>query len=651
MLVSLENINKFYNGNQILKNINLTIEDNDRIGLIGVNGCGKSTLLKLITQIEDYDKIDGIDSSISVARDKTIGFLKQNSGLDNNRTIQEEMMLTFSSLLEVSARMRELEQLMAEYNASGDKLNYEKASNEYAQKSAYFEAREGYLIDVKIKTILNGMGFESTPTDRLIHTLSGGEKTRLALAKLLLESPDLLILDEPTNHLDFKTLIWLEGYLSTYKGALLIVSHDRYFLDKICTRICEIERGCLTSFKGNYSNYLVLKEQLVERQLKEYEQQQAKIAELNDYIQKNKVRASTANMAKSRERQLEKIELIEKPISYHKKSKIKLEYDIVPPKDILKVSNLEVKVGKGEHEKVLIPSFNLEVLRGEKVAIIGSNGIGKSTILKYILNKSPRDKGTVEWARNVKTSYFEQENSHLNFNNTVLEEIHRRYPRETEQSMRDLLAKVLLTGENVFKPVKVISGGERAKLCFAIMMNERANVLILDEPTNHLDLSTKEVLEEALYEYDGTIIFVSHDRYLLNKIATRIIEITPDSVNEYKGNFDFYAEEKQEEELQQQKIIEQQKNEKQKAKALENNTKVYRSKEQRAQDVKRKNEIKALEVEIDELQEKINSLEQELLLPEVYSDYQIMTEKCNQLEEFKNIMSEKFDLWTELCEE
>ncbi len=645
MLVNLENINKFYNGNQILKNISFTIEYNDRIGLIGINGCGKSTLLKIITQIEDYDKLNDIESTFAVSRNKTIGFLRQNSGLDNTRTIQEEMIQTFSSLLDIHERMRELVDLIAQYNSEGNKAEYEKASHEYAEKSAYFEACEGYLIEVKIKTILNGMGFGNIPTDRLIKTLSGGEKTRLALAKLLLENPDLLILDEPTNHLDFDTLVWLEGYLSTYKGALLIVSHDRYFLDKICTRICEIERGKLTSFKGNYSSYLVIKEQLVERQIKEYEQQQLQIADLNDYIQKNKVRASTAKMAKSREHQLEKIELLERPITTYKTSKIKLEYDIVPPKDILKVKGLLVKVGKNDKEKVLVPSFNLEVKRGEKVAIVGPNGIGKSTILKYLLNRISREKGRIEWAMNVKTSFFEQENTQLNFNNTVLEELHRRYPRETEQTMRDILAKVLMFGENVFKPVSVISGGERAKLCFAIMMKERANVLVLDEPTNHLDLLTKEVLEEALYEYDGTIIFVSHDRFLLNKIATRIIEITPDGVTEYKGNYDFYAEEKQK------VLLEEQIFEKPKAKPTDNNVKAYRSKEQRSIEVKRKNEIKSLEKEVDDLQNQINDIEQEILLPEIYTDYQLMNEKCSLLEELKKEMSDKFDLWTELCEE
>ena len=648
MLLSLNNINKYYNGNQILKNIDLTIEDNDRTGLVGINGCGKSTLLRLITQEEDFDRLNNVESNFSIAKDKTFGILKQNSGLENDQTIQEEMRKTFSNLLEIANRLRELELIMSENHNDEEKYNI--ASKEYAEKSAFFEAREGYIIDVKIKTILNGMGFSDLSLDRKINTLSGGEKTRLALAKLLLESPDLLILDEPTNHLDFKTLQWLEDYLKTYKGALLIVSHDRYFLDRLCTKICEIERGELRSFKGNYSSFTVQKKMLVELQMKEYEQQQLQISELNDYIQRNKVRASTSNMAKSREKQLEKIELIQKPLMYNKTSAIHLEYEITPPKDILKVEGLEIAVGEGEQRKTLVNSLDMEVKRGEKLAIIGSNGIGKSTILKFIQNKLPVNKGKIEWARNVKISFFEQENTHLNFKNTVIDELHKRFPRETEQKMRDLLGRVLFSGENVFKPVGVISGGERAKLCFAIMMYEHGNVLILDEPTNHLDLATKEVLEQALEEFDGTIIFVSHDRYLLNKISTKILEITTDEVCEYKGNFDFYTEQKKLKDDVIQKEIDTQKQEIAKQKAEEKNVKVYRNKEQRANEVKRKNEMKCLEKEIELLQTESDEIEKELSNPDISSDYEKMHEKCNRLEELKQLISEKYDKWIELDE-
>lgn len=649
MLVNVENIDKYFNGSQLLKNINLTIENTDRIGLIGVNGCGKSTLIKILVGTETFDKKQNESSSVTISNGVTIGFLEQNSGLNNVSTIREEMLMPFSSLLDISKKMHELEALMENYD-SDKSINLDEISHEYAQMSSFFETKEGYLIDVKIKTILNGMGFENTPTDRLISSLSGGEKTRLALSKILLENPNLLILDEPTNHLDFKTLMWLEDYLQSYKGAILIISHDRYFLNKLCKRICEIENGILTSYKGDYTSFLTQKEMAIERQQKDYEQQQAQIAQLQEFIDKNKVRASSAKMAKGRVHALEKIEIVDKPLSTKKPPKIKLEYDIVPPKAVLTVKNVEVSVGEGEKSKLLIPSLDMEVKRGEKLGIVGTNGIGKSTILKLIQGLIPHKNGTIEWCNNLKSSYFEQENTHLHFNYTVLEELHSRYPRMTEQAVRTILGSVLLTGENVYKKVGVLSGGEKAKLCFAILMLQRGNVLILDEPTNHLDLATKEVLEEALEAYDGTIIFVSHDRYLLNRIPTRIIEISETTIDSFQGKFDFYMEIKSQQALIEQKEQEQQKLKKQQEKAIEGNTKAYKNKEQRSQEVQRKNNIKSLENEIDCIQEKINLLEAEIALPEIFSDYQLMGEKCQLLELLKSDMSEKYDEWMSLVD-
>ncbi|MBP1549658.1 MAG: ABC-F family ATP-binding cassette domain-containing protein, partial [Oscillospiraceae bacterium] len=381
MVISLENISKFYNGNQVLKNVALTIEDNDRIGLIGINGCGKSTLLKIITGKELPETQPEPDvARISVSKNTTIGFLEQNSGLDRSCTIIEEMRSVFSDLLEIAERMRELEKIMAEPDEHNDEENYNRISAEYAQKTAYFEANDGYLINVNINKVLNGMGFPADTYDRVISTLSGGEKTRLALAKLLLENPKLLILDEPTNHLDFQTIMWLEEYLQEYKGALLIVSHDRYFLDKLTTSICEIERGVLKRYKGNYSKFTVLKQEAVTRQLKEYEAQQEEIAKLQDFVDRNLVRATTSNMAKSRIKKLEAMELIEKPVLYEKSAKIKFEYDITPPTDLLTVKDIDISVGSGVDRKTLVESLSFDVKRGEKLAVIGSNGIGKSTL-------------------------------------------------------------------------------------------------------------------------------------------------------------------------------------------------------------------------------------------------------------------------------
>lgn len=645
MLLNVEHLYKYFNGQALLKDINFTVEDREAVGLIGINGCGKSTLLNIITGSEGYDKTPEGLGSVNIAGKASIGFLKQNSGLNSELTIGEEMKNAFAPLLETLDKMKVLEKKMA------DGRDIDSISHEYAELSSYFEARDGYRIDVKIKQVLNGMGFGSTPTDRVISTLSGGEKTRLALAKLLLEEPNLLILDEPTNHLDFETLMWLEDYLKGYKGAIIIVSHDRYFLNKVCTRICEIEQGRLTSYRGDYSSYLVQKKMNSERQLKEYEAQQKEIAKLEDYVAKNLVRASTSKMAKSRQHMLDRIERIDKPLMYTKPPKIKLEYDIEPTKDIVRVIDCPLVVGEGADKKELIKSLTMNVRRGEHVAIIGANGIGKTSILKLIQGIIPHEGGNISWGGNVKISYFEQEHAILDPHKTVLEEIMDRYPRLSEQQARSVLGAVLLTGENVFKPISVLSGGERAKLCFAIMALNRGNVLVLDEPTNHLDLSTKEVLEDALAEFGGTIILVSHDRYLLNKVASRIIEIKHDEVNSYEGNFDAYSEAvNAARQLKMQSEAEIKRAEEEKA-YKENKARQYRSKEQRAADAQKRNRIRELEKEIEGTEVLIFELENAISDPEIASDYSKMSEKCKELEEAKTALDQKMDEWAELSDQ
>lgn len=645
MLLNVEHLYKYFNGQALLKDINFTVEDREAVGLIGINGCGKSTLLNIITGSEGYDKTPEGLGSVNIAGKASIGFLRQNSGLNSELTIGEEMKNAFAPLLETLDKMKVLEKKMAD---GGD---IDSISHEYAELSSYFEARDGYRIDVKIKQVLNGMGFGSTPTDRVISTLSGGEKTRLALAKLLLEEPNLLILDEPTNHLDFETLMWLEDYLKGYKGAIIIVSHDRYFLNKVCTRICEIEQGRLTSYRGDYSSYLVQKKMNSERQLKEYEAQQKEIAKLEDYVAKNLVRASTSKMAKSRQHMLDRIERIDKPLMYTKPPKIKLEYDIEPTKDIVRVVDCPLVVGEGADKKELIKSLTMNVRRGEHVAIIGANGIGKTSILKLIQGIIPHEGGNISWGGNVKISYFEQEHAILDPHKTVLEEIMDRYPRLSEQQARSVLGAVLLTGENVFKPISVLSGGERAKLCFAIMALNRGNVLVLDEPTNHLDLSTKEVLEDALAEFGGTIILVSHDRYLLNKVASRIIEIKHDEVNSYEGNFDAYSEAvNAARQLKMQSEAEIKRAEEEKA-YKENKAKQYRSKEQRAADAQKRNRIRELEKEIEDTEVLIFELENAISDPEIASDYSKMSEKCKELEKAKTALDQKMDEWAELSDQ
>lgn len=644
MLANLININKFYNGKQILKNVSLTIDEKDRIGLIGVNGCGKTTLLRILTGKELPDRSTEKDGIVSFASKASVGYLEQMAGLDRDSTVIDEMKSVFKKLDATLERMKQLEQQM-----KNDADVSEEVSEEYSRLAAFYEANDGYTTDVKIKTVLNGMGFTEKEYDRTIHGFSGGEKTRLAIAKLLLEEPNLLILDEPTNHLDFKTILWLEDYLRDYKGALLIVSHDRYFLDRIVTSVCEIERGMLTRYKGNYTAFTRLKKESVNRQQKEYEAQQKEIAKMEDFIARNKVRASTANSAKSREKALERMEIIEKPVSVSNNANIHFEYTVTPPFDILSVKDIDITVGSGAGKKTLAEHISFEVKRGEKLGIIGDNGIGKSTLLKIIQGMLPHS-GKIRWASNVRISYFEQESANLDPFNTVIDELHRHYPILTDLDIRSLLGSVGITGENVFKETGVISGGERAKVCFALMMLEKGNVLILDEPTNHLDLDAKEAIEQALDEFDGTVIFVSHDRYLLNKIAGRLLEIRTDGTEIYEGGFDYYLEVNRKRRMEEQAVIDAQKAQKAAEIAAEKSVKAYKSKEQRTLEAKRRNRIRELENAIEDIQQQLDVLQEEITKEEVYSDFELMNSKCSLIDELKQKSDEMFDEIVELSD-
>ena len=641
MLASLTNINKFYNGNQVLSNVSLTIDETDKIGLVGNNGCGKSTLLKILTGSVEPDRFTEKDGIISLAAKTTIGYLEQMGGLNSENTVMEEMRSVFAPVLSAIDRLREIELEI--------ELGDNSSADEYQQLASWIEANDGYNTDVKIRMILTGMGFSGDDLNRVVSGFSGGEKTRLSISKLLLEEPNLLILDEPTNHLDFKTIMWLEDYLRSYRGAILIVSHDRYFLDRLCTSVCEIERGILTRYRGNYSSFIRQREENDARREKEYELQQKQIAKMEEYVAKNLVRASTTKMAQSRRKQLEKIERIERPVHDTKTAKIRFTYAIEPPIDVLKVKGVDISVGDGASRKTLVDSIDFEVRRGEKIGIIGDNGIGKSTLLKIIQEKLPHN-GTVRWNSNIKLSYFDQESRGLNRELTVMEELHSRYPSMSDLEVRSLLAQVRLVGENVFKETGVISGGERAKLCFAIMMQEHGNVLIMDEPTNHLDLSSKEAIEEALAEYTGTIIFVSHDRYLLSRIADRLIELTDGGYRCHNYGFNKYLDVLRDEQAAEKRAADSEKQQKLAEEAKNKSAKTYRSKQQRSADAARKNEMRRLEKEIDDLQLQIDALTEEIGREEVYSDYELMNSKCSEIEALKQQIDENFEKLIELDE-
>lgn len=635
MIISLENVFKYYGADCILRNVCATINDKDRIGLVGANGEGKTTLLNVLTGELDYE-----EGTVSLTNGKVIGYLHQNSGLSNGRTIQQEMEAVFADLLALGEEVDALQRQMAQVH--DDPTEYEKVSAEYQKKLARFEAADGYQVQVKINTVLGGMGFASYDRNIVTDNLSGGEKTRLATARLLLLEPDLLILDEPTNHLDFKTLSWLEDYLSSYKGALLVVSHDRYFLNRLVDHIWELERTVLTTYRGNYSSYVVQKKERVERQLKEYEMQQEQIKSMEEYVAKNIARASTSKSAKSRLAALERMDRIEKPVIWEKKAAFRFEYDEPPVKDVFHGENMSIAVGEGEGRKVLCRGMRLDVMRGEKIAIIGPNGVGKSSLLKAIQELIPLEEGHFEWGQKVKTTYYEQENRQLHPEKTAINEIWDHFPNLYEVQVRSILGQVLLSGDDVYKLVGSLSGGERAKVAFAVMMLERGNVLILDEPTNHLDIGSKEMLEDALEAFDGTIIMVSHDRYLLNRIPNRIIEMTANGYEIYNGRYDYYVEHK----VEPQPVKEQVSEEKKQA-----SQKFYRTKADRARQAAAKKRIAFLEKTIESNEQLIEQLTEQMSDPQIAADYQKVEEICGQIEQLKNQNESFGEEWLELLEE
>lgn len=635
MLLNLEQISKSFGAHSVLEQVTARVEDHDRIGLIGPNGAGKSTLLNIIMGELEPDR-GGLSRGSS-----RFGFLRQNSGLESGNTIHDEMRGVFRNLLDAQEEMRALEaQIAGEDPCSA---NYSVLTARYNELQTLFEAGEGYQIDAKIATVLNNMGFLGIDTATPVSVLSGGEKTRLALCKLLLEAPDLLILDEPTNHLDFKTLLWLEEYLLTYRGALLIVSHDRYFLDRLCTRVWALDRTRLEVYNGNYTRYTQQKEERDERLRKEYEQQQEEIADMKDFIARNIVRASTTARAQSRQKALDRLELVEKPKPPRRPAKIRFTYKREPVKDVLLVEDLTLRVGEGPDEKTLCGHIGLEVQRGEKIAVIGHNGVGKSSFLKAIQNLVPIDSGEVFWGKNTEISYFEQEDFSFTPGKTVLDELWDRFPREYEHTIRTILGNVGLTGENVYKRVSDLSGGERAKLKFAQLMLSYGNVLLMDEPTNHLDLPTKEALDDALREYTGTLLVVSHDRYLLNQFPDKIIEMHPDHFAVYKGNYDAYLRQRENGAPVQQPAAKEMPGSKPASS--------YRGKRQRSEQAAKKRRIAELESQIEQLEREIFELENNIADPEFAGDYVRLGEACDRLSEKRLELGDRMTEWTALYED
>ena len=619
--ISLQNVSRSFGSEVIFSDVTAKIEDHDRIGLVGPNGTGKTTLLRVIC-----GELEPDDGSGEIARgaDLSIGYQKQNCGLSFEGTIWQEMQSVFADVYALERRMKELQERMAQENTPA-------LAEEYRRTEDAFLARDGYQIEVKIKTVLTGMGFAEHGFDKCVDKLSGGEQTRLAIAKLLLEAPSLLILDEPTNHLDFATLSWLEDYLASYKGALLVVSHDRYFLDKLCNKIWELEDGTLWEYKGNYTAYTRQREEQDTRQKKLYEQQQAERAKLEDYVARNLVRASTTKMAQSRRKQLEKLEITEAPQAEAHQLNFRFEYDIEPYDELVIMKGLTIRIG----ERTLLEALDYVVHRGDKLIIAGPNGTGKSTLLQVLDGKRRPSGGMVRLGTGAKPGIFVQQQARRA--GRVIDAIWNQYPRFTELEVRSHLARFGYRGEEVFKDCATLSGGEMARLRFAELALERPNLMFLDEPTNHLDIFMRETLTDALSAYTGTLLLVTHDRYLMQTLGCPILYLEDGKATFYQ-NF--------------QKLHDRDTSKQpEPAKQEDKPQKAGYGKEQRRRRAEVRTRLKALETEIEELGAHIVELENEINDPEVLRDHLLLRDKCDELDDSRFHQQELYDEWEKLAEE
>lgn len=623
MLIGLQELGKSFGERVILHGITASVEKEDRIGIIGENGAGKTTLIRMLCG--EYTPDEG---EMNIGDNVTIGYLEQNAHLDPALDVYGEMRTVYAPAIQAMEKMHILDQKLA-----ADPAN-EAFLAEHGRMSAIVDAMDAYNMDVEIRKVLNGMDFGPATYEKSVGVLSGGELTRLRLAKLLLQKPDVLILDEPTNHLDFATMEWLESYLKEYRGAVLVVSHDRYFLDSICNRIWEVEHGTLIAYKGNFSAYLPQKEMAVALQQKQHDADVAKAAKLEDYIARNLVRASTTKMAQSRRKQLEKLEITEAPKTGHTEMNFRFEFDVAPYNEVLITKQLHIEIGGRD----LLHSLDQIVYRGDKLVIAGPNGAGKSTLLQVLDGRRRPSSGLVRTGAGTKASIFEQQQ--IRRGGRVIDAIWSKYPRFTELEVRSHLARFAFRGEDVFKPCDALSGGELARLRFAEMVLERPNLLFLDEPTNHLDIFTRESLTQALAEYEGTLLLVTHDRYLMNTLGCPILYLQDGEAKLYESY----------EKLMGRGTAAVQPVKQESTASAQNQGGGY-GKEERRRRAEARNRLKTIEKDIDEVGARIVELENEMNDPEVYRDHNLMREKCDALEDARFHQQELFDEWEKLLEE
>ncbi len=629
MLITFNSVNFSYIGDPILSDINFTLNEGERVGLIGENGAGKTTLLKLITG-DLFPESGAVQKKNGIS----VGFLAQTGGFESEGTVYSEMLGAVKPQLDALSRLAELSQRLsaAEYGSA----EYRGISSRYESLEKYIAAHDCYNAEVRVKTVLGGMGFAGL-YEQKVSTMSGGEKTRLKLARLLLEEPDLLILDEPTNHLDIKTLFWLEDYLASFRGAVLIVSHDRYFLDRVTSRILEIENKKLCSYPGNYTKYKVLKAERIALELKEYERQQEERARLQDYVDRNIVRATTAKSAQSRVKQLERMEILEKPYTPPAPPRFKFVFPVNTAETVLEVKNLDLEAGG----KRLFSGGNMVITRGKKLAVVGENGTGKSTFLKLIA-RGGNERCVL--GRFVRTAYYDQENLNLNPENTVLSEMWERHVTSSQTDIRSELARCGLSAEDMYKKVGELSGGERAKLALCVTEAEEGNVLLLDEPTNHLDLPARESLEAALKSFEGTVIFVSHDRYFISALSDCVAEIEDGKLNFVNGGYESFREAKS----QQAKKLEEEREKIAQAEYSERRKESYRSKKDRAAEAAVKGRIKAIEAALSSNEAEEADIQAQLADPSVTADYREVERLCARLDSLKEEQEKLYSEYAEL---